>query len=372
MVNTVMDDGDVNSLEQLVGNRQLFCDNCPLRMFYYDDNIPPSMILFGPPGVGKTTYAKLLAKKHNLNFEFLDATNCPTDLLRKTLSKGTPQKPILIVIDEIHRLDKRQQDLLLLPLEKGCVVLVGTSTYNPYYKLSKALRSRLFVYEFKRLSEDDLIKLAIQKGYRLEDAVLKKLALLGSGDARRFQKMIDIAERFNLSSDDIDRFFNIDVGYENESQRYDIVSAFIKSMRASDPDAAVYWLARMIEAGEDIEFIARRMVIFAAEDVGLADKNALLIAQAALEAVSEIGMPEAKIILSYCCIYLALAKKSNSTYAAINKAISDIKNGNIMEVPEYLKVKGRRLYKNPHYTHTNQPCLPKKVKYFTKKENDLI
>jgi len=370
-----MADGDsIGSFSELVGQPHLFGKKKPLYVFYHSSNTPPSMILFGPPGTGKSSYAKLLAKKHNLDFYYLNATDCSSDTLKRTLKKGRKDVPILLVIDEIHRFDKRQQDVLLPHLEEKSVVLIGTSTYNPYFKLTRALRSRCLVYEFKRLSEIDLKTIARRIAPELSSEVINKLVLLAGGDARRLLNMIRIASENGLGLNQVDEFFGADLGYESESERYDLISAFIKSIRASEVDAAVYYLARLLEAGEDAEFIARRLCILASEDVGLADNGAINIASSCLNIVKEIGMPEAKITLSHCTIYLARAKKSNSSYTAIKRAINFIKAGNTLEIPIHLTVKGRSLYKNPHYSNGKPQgaYLSKPQKFYIPKENDIV
>jgi len=364
-----------HNLKELLGQEHLLGKNKPLYEFYYADKLPPSMILHGPPGCGKTSYAKMLSEKHNIHFVHINATSSSSAHLRDALKI----KPLLLVIDEIHRFDKRQQDILLPFLESSEVVMVGTSTYNPYFKLTKALRSRCFVYEFRPLDSLSLKKIAKKVGDCLGleagNDFLDKIVMYASGDARRLVNIIKMAADFHITKDNLNDFFNIDVGFDNETQRYDLISAFIKSLRGSDADAALYYLARLIKANEDPEFIARRMCIFASEDIGLADNNAVNIASSTLDIVKDIGLPECYINLAHCCVYLAKTKKSNSSYVAIKKALKDIENGFILEVPLHLKSHPTRPYLYPHNyknSKVEQEYTTKKVKYFEKRENDTL
>ncbi len=376
----VMDDDsesciNPSSFDKLVGQKHLFAFGKPLYAFYHSNRMPPSLILYGPPGVGKTSYAKLLAGKHNIRFVYLNATSSSSAKLRESLGN----KPILLVIDEIHRFDKRQQDILLPFLEDGEVILIGTSTYNPYFRLTKALRSRCFVYEFKPFDEKDLIEIAkrIIDCFKLkvDEKFLKRAVMYASKDARRLVNIIRMVKEYSVSMENMDAFLGIDMGYDNETQRYDLISAFIKSLRGSDVDAALYYLARLIKANEDPEFIARRMCIFASEDVGLADNNAINIASSTLNIVKDIGLPECYINLAHCCIYLAKTKKSNSSYIAIKKALKDMQNGNILDVPEHLKAHPTKTYLYPHnykHSHVKQTYTTNPIKYFKHKDNDTI
>ncbi len=363
------------SLEELFGQKELFDKNKPLYKIYHSNKMPPSLILFGPPGVGKTSYAKLLSDKHNTHFAHLNATSATSAQLRDALKI----KPILLVIDEIHRFDKRQQDILLPFLEDEDVVMVGTSTHNPYFKLTKALRSRCFVYEFKPLDSDSLKGIAKKAtkclDLEIEDEFLNKIVMFAAKDARKLINIMKMVKNFNITEDSMNEFFSVDIGFDNETQRYDLISAFIKSLRGSDVDAALYYLARLIKANEDPEFIARRMCIFASEDIGLADNNAVNIASSTLNIVKEIGLPECYINLAHCCVYLAKAKKSNSSYVAIKKALKDIENGLILEIPPHLKSHPTKQYLYPHNyknAKVEQEYTTKKVKYFEARENDTI
>ena len=364
-----------HNLEGLFGQEHLLGKNKPLYEFYYADKLPPSLILYGPPGCGKTSYAKMLSEKHNTHFVHINATSSSSARLRDALKI----KPLLLVIDEIHRFDKRQQDILLPFLEGEGVVMVGTSTYNPYFKLTKALRSRCFVYEFKPLDSLSLKKIAKKGvdclGLEVDDDFLDRIVMYASKDARRLVNIVKMVADFHITKDNLNDFFNVDVGFDNETQRYDLISAFIKSLRGSSVDAALYYLARLIKANEDPEFIARRMCIFASEDVGLADSNAINIASSTLNIVKDIGLPECYINLAHCCVYLAKTKKSNSSYAAVKKALKDVENGVILDVPPHLKSHPTKPYLYPHNyknSRVEQEYTTKKVKYFEKRENDTL
>ncbi len=365
----------IDRFDLLVGQKHLLDKGKPLYNFYYTKHRPPSVVLYGPPGVGKTTYANLLAKKHKMNFIHINATSSSSSELRNALK----EKPVLLVIDEIHRFDKRQQDILLPYLEMDDVVMVGTSTYNPYFKLTKALRSRCFVYEFKPLSSTELKAIAKRifkcLSKDVDEEILNMLAMYASSDARRLNNMIKLLKDEDITLNTIKEFFAVDSGYSNESERYDLISAFIKSVRGSDVDASLYYLARLIKANEDPEFIARRLCILASEDIGLADNDAINIASSALNITKEIGLPECAITLAHCCVYLAKAKKSNSSYAAIKKALKDVESGLILPVPEHLKTKPKKPYLYPHNyknSYVKQVYTTQKVKYFEKKENDTV
>lgn len=363
----------VEVFEKLVGQEHLFVKGKPLYNFYYNNTYLPSLILFGPPGSGKTSYAKLIAKQKNLKYLYLNASIATLKDIKSALEEN---QHILLVIDEIHRLDQKQQDYLLSFLENN-VVLVGTSFHNPYFKLNRALRSRLFVYEFKSLSEKDLSLLldrVEKQGIFIETDARFILIKQANHDARKLMNILLALNLKHIPKKDVENLFNIDLSYDNLQEHYDFISAFIKSIRGSDPDAAVYYLARMLEGGEDAEFIARRLCILSSEDIGLADKNAINIAASTLFIVQNIGMPEARISLAFCTIYLALAKKSNSAYLAISKAQSDIKNGVLLNVPKHLKTNAKD-YIYPHnykHSYVAQEYLEKRLKYFSPKENDEI
>lgn len=350
-----------------------------------ESGVIPSFILWGPPGVGKTTLATIIATVLNRPFYQLSAVNSGVKDVRETIEKAKKQQffnspnPILF-IDEIHRFSKSQQDSLLGAVEKGIITLVGATTENPSFEIISPLLSRCQVYILKSLVNDDmdiLMQKAIEtdsylKKFRIIIAEKEALYRLAGGDARKLYNAIELvvsseAAGTGTEPGDItitDKMVmehvqkNIALYDKGGEQHYDIISAFIKSVRGSDPNAAVYWLARMVEGGEDIKFIARRLVILAAEDIGLANPNALLLAQSCFEAVKVIGWPESRIILSEATIYLATSPKSNSAYIAINQAQDKVRNTGDLSVPLHLRNAPTKLMKeldygkDYHYAHS--------------------
>lgn len=332
--------------------------------------IIPSLILWGPPGIGKTTLANIIAKESGRPFYTLSAINSGVKDVREIIDKArqsgglfTAKNPILF-IDEIHRFSKSQQDSLLAAVEKGWVTLIGATTENPSFEVIPALLSRCQVYILNSFDKTDLINLlerAMENDsfIKSKDVELKEIDALiqvSSGDARKLLNVFELV----VSSEDapvsitnalvLSKVQKNTVRYDKTGeQHYDIVSAFIKSIRGSDPNGAVYWLARMIEGGEDVKFIARRLLIAASEDIGNANPTALIMANSTFQAVTIIGYPESKILLSQCAIYLANSPKSNSSYMAINDALQMVKNSGDLSVPLHLRNAPTKLMKDLNY-----------------------
>ncbi|MEN9334743.1 MAG: hypothetical protein RLY35_1923, partial [Bacteroidota bacterium] len=330
------------TLSDYIGQTALLGEDAPLRRAIAAGRIP-SMILWGPPGVGKTTLASVIAASVDRPFKALSAINSGVKEIREVIDEakrsGLFQKSTILFIDEIHRFSKSQQDALLGAVEKGWITLIGATTENPSFEVNHALLSRCQVYVLENHTREDLELLlhrALQQDEWLQSKSIQieeteALIRYSGGDARKLLNILELVVEHLpiprvLTNADVEKWANANAAHydKNGEQHYDIISAFIKSIRGSDPDAAVYYMARMIVGGEDPMFIARRMMILAAEDVGLANPNALLIAQATAYIVHQIGMPEARIPLSECAIYLATSPKSNSAYMAIDAAIAKV------------------------------------------------
>lgn len=392
------------SLDDYIGQEHLIGEGAVLRKMIESGKIS-SFLLWGPPGVGKTTLAKIIANTLNRPFYTLSAINSGVKDVRDVIDKAQRNQffnqpnPVLF-IDEIHRFSKSQQDSLLGAVEQGVVTLIGATTENPSFEVISPLLSRCQVYVLKSLEKADLLKIvdmaltkdSYLKTRKVELKESEALLRFSGGDARKLLNVLELVINANEDEETvitndlvIDRLQNNMAMYDkNGEMHYDIISAFIKSMRGSDPDAAVYWLARMIDGGEDVKFIARRMLILAAEDVGLANPNALLLAQSTFDAVHKIGNPEARIILSQCAIYLATSPKSNSAYTAIDEALAMVKSTGDLPVPLHIRNAPTKLmkelgyakdYKYAHSYENNfveQDFLPKEIKdkrFYTPQNN---
>ncbi len=382
------------TLDEYIGQKHLVGAKAILRQTIESGRIP-SMILWGPPGVGKTTLASIISQQQDRPFYSLSAINSGVKDVRETIEKAKRTRyfdspnPIMF-IDEIHRFSKSQQDSLLGACEQGIITLIGATTENPSFEVISPLLSRCQVYVLKPLTKDDLDEL-LQRALKV-DVELKQKSIkvkeseamfrFSGGDARKLLNIIELVinssstKSITITNKKVEAILqeNIATYDKNGEMHYDVISAFIKSIRGGDPNAAVYWLARMLEGGEDIKFISRRLVILAAEDIGLANPNALLLANTCFDAIHKIGMPEGRIILSECAIYLATSAKSNSAYEAINQAIAEVKNSGDLPVPLHLRNAPTKLMKelgygaNYKYSHgykgnfAEQDFLPEKIK----------
>jgi len=392
------------TLEEFRGQQSLLGKGKPIRLMIENDTLS-SMILWGPPGSGKTTLAKIIAEYTEAEFRQINAVSSGVKDIRSIIEiaeqNKTFNKKTILFIDEIHRFNKAQQDALLNSVETGLITLIGATTENPSFEVIPALRSRARTYILEELSQEDLesiLKFALEK-----DAFLSQLKIdlqdkdfllyLSGGDARALLNILEAAVLHEIKNDpviitkeileDIVQKKNIiyDKGGE---EHYNVISAFIKSVRGSDPDAALYWLARMLEGGEDPLFIARRLIILASEDIGNASPNGLVLAEAAFEAVDKIGLPEARIILAQCTTYLASSPKSNASYMGLEKALNDVRNKPLYPVPLHLRNAPTKLmkaigygkeYKYPHDFDNNfvtENYLPEELKgsqYYFPSEN---
>jgi len=351
------------TLDQLVGQKHLTGKGSVLRTAIEQGKVP-SMILWGPPGTGKTTIAGIIAGTLQSPFYTLSAISAGVKEVREAIAGAKEQSKAILFIDEIHRFNKGQQDALLGAVEKGIVTLIGATTENPSFEVNSALLSRCQVYVLKPLNEDDLVQLlhhalSTDEVLKKEKITLKEtgaLIRISGGDARKLLNLLEVvcnaAGKGAVITDELVMEIaqqRVALYDKKGEQHYDIISAFIKCIRGSDPNAAVYWLARMIEGGEDVKFIARRLLILASEDIGNANPNALLLANACFEAVNKIGYPESTLILSQCATYLASSPKSNSATVAIGAAQAAVRNHGDLAVPLHIRNAPTRLMKDLDY-----------------------
>ncbi len=377
-------------LEDFAGQPHLLGPGKMLRRLLEADMIK-SAVFFGPPGCGKTATARYIASRTQAYTVELNAAAAGVADLKKVLAEAkeraqTPsfdQRRTLVILDEIHHFNKTQQDVLLPSVERGDIILIGITTENPYFYINNALLSRFSVFEFKPLGENDLRHIltraaAAEKAY-IEDDAATFFITQANGDSRKMLNAAELAFVTTQPGKDGLKHITLDVAQECIQKRhlrydkkgddhYDIISAFIKSMRGSDPDAAVYWLARMLESGEDPRFIARRILICACEDVGLAEPYAMTIAQAAFAAAEELGMPEVRIPLAHAAIYVACCPKSNSAYLAVDKALQEVREGRYRPVPDHLrsgmKNKGYKYAHDFKNHYVKQVYMPNPVQFF--------
>ena len=342
-----------STLDEFVGQEQVLGEGSALRLAIAEDRVG-SMILYGPPGSGKTTLARIVANTTGAHFEELSAVSATVKDVREVLAAarerlGASGQRTILFLDEIHRFNKAQQDALLPAVEEGLVTLIGATTENPYFEVNSALLSRAQIYELEPLSEQELEEIARRGaaalGVEVPEELVSLIARRAGGDARNAYNILELASQTAAARDQVPTEDDIEdaarkrplVYDKGGDAHYDFISAFIKSMRGSDPDASVYYLAAMLEGGEDPRFIARRMIVLASEDIGNADPRALEVAVAAAHAVEHVGLPEARLNLSQAAIYLARAPKSNASYVAIKEATRDVREHGHLRPPDELR-----------------------------------
>ncbi len=401
------------TLAEVVGQKHILGEGNLLRRAIEADRFS-SLIFYGPPGTGKTTLATVIANSTDSRFEMLNGVESNVAEIREKISQAQKWRQLrnqttILFIDEIHRFNKAQQDVLLPHVERGTVRFIGATTHNPYFYVNSPLVSRSQIFQLEPVPSEDLVGLMraalndVERGMgsvdiTADDHALVHIAEKSDGDARRALTALELAALTTPENDSGRIHITLDVAAESIQQKaivydadgdahYDTISAFIKSIRGSDPDAALYWLAKMLYAGEDPRFIARRLVISASEDIGLADSNALRVAMDAHQAFEFIGMPEGRIPLAHATVYLATAPKSNSAYAALGAAMHDVKEGRTLAVPEHLRTKTRKKLAEGsgaspqameyHYSHdyegnyVPQAYLPEGKTYYSPTENGL-
>jgi putative ATPase len=341
------------TLDEFVGQRHMLGEGSALRLAIAEDRMG-SAILYGPPGSGKTTLARIVAETTGSAFEELSAVSASVGQVREVIARarerlGASGERTILFLDEIHRFNKAQQDAVLPAVEEGLITLIGATTENPYFEVNSALLSRTQVYELEPLSEEDLATIVMRGadalGVSLSDELRATFAQRAGGDARNALNILELASQTATAEGQTLAARHVDdaarkrplVYDKGGDAHYDFISAFIKSMRGSDPDAAVYYLAAMLEGGEDARFVARRMIVLASEDIGNADPRALLVAVAAAHAVEHVGLPEARLNLAQAAIYLARAPKSNASYVAINEATADARERGHIRPPDSLR-----------------------------------
>ncbi|WP_462424112.1 replication-associated recombination protein A [Fusobacterium ulcerans] len=372
------------NLDDFIGQEKILGKGGVLRKLIEKQSISNS-IFFGPPGCGKSSLGEIISKTLDSNFETLNATVASLNDLREIVEKAKKNlefygKKTILFLDEIHRFNKLQQDALLSYCESGILTLIGATTENPYYSLNNALLSRVMIFEFKSLSRDNIREI-LEKGVKyigLEEKISKEVIEcildISQGDSRIAINYLELYQNSCMDLEDeevLDIFRQRQSSYHKAEDKYNLISALIKSMRGSDPDAALYWLGRLLHGGEDPRYIARRIMIHASEDVGMANPEAMLIASSAMAASEKIGMPEVKIILAQAVIYLSISTKSNSCYMGINKAMEDIEKGDMETVPLTIchNAKGYKYTHDYAGNFVKQNYTAKKREYYVPGDN---
>jgi putative ATPase len=370
------------TLDDFIGQEKILGKGGILRKLIEKQTIS-NCIFFGPPGCGKSSLGEIISKTLDSNFETLNATVASLNDLRDIVEKAKKNlefygKKTILFLDEIHRFNKMQQDALLSYCESGVLTLIGATTENPYYSLNNALLSRVMIFEFKSLNREDIKKI-LQKGINylgidISNEIVECILDISQGDSRIALNYLELYKNSCIDLEDsevLQIFRERQSSYHKAEDKYNLISAMIKSMRGSDPDSALYWLARLLHGGEDPRYIARRIMIHASEDIGMANPEAMLIANSAMQASERIGMPEIRIILAQAVIYIAISTKSNSCYMGINKALEDIENGDLEKVPLNI-CQNNKGYKYPHDYAGNfvkQNYSEKKRRYYIPGEN---
>jgi len=365
------------TLEEFIGQSHIISQNKALYKLIIKKEIP-HLFFYGPPGTGKTTLAKIIAKNSGYDFYNMNATSLKIEQLRDIFKRynNALLKP-LIFIDEVHRLSKTQQEVLLPIMENYEAIVIGASTENPFFSLTNGIRSRSFIYEFKTLSYSEL-EILLNKAMKKLDITVDKeaidyLIVSSSGDGRALLNLLDFSSKIDnhitLNILKELRMNSMGDGVSSSQSHYDITSAMIKSLRGSDIDAALYYLARLIDGGESVDFISRRLVIFASEDIGNANPHALNLANSTMQSCNKIGFPESRIILGQCVVYLASCPKSNSAYNAINNALFYVGNKEVLDIPIHLK-DAHIGYKYPHDFggYVEQQYLTKDINFYESKK----
>lgn len=370
------------TLDDFIGQEKILGKGGILRKLIEKQTIS-NCIFFGPPGCGKSSLGEIISKTLDSNFETLNATVASLNDLRDIVEKAKKNlefygKKTILFLDEIHRFNKMQQDALLSYCESGVLTLIGATTENPYYSLNNALLSRVMIFEFKTLNREDIKKI-LQKGIsyldiKISNEIVECILDISQGDSRIALNYLELYKNSCIDLEDsevLQIFRERQSSYHKAEDKYNLISAMIKSMRGSDPDSALYWLARLLHGGEDPRYIARRIMIHASEDIGMANPEAMLVANSAMQASERIGMPEIRIILAQAVIYIAISTKSNSCYMGIDKALEDIENGDLEKVPLNI-CQNNKGYKYPHDYIGNfvkQNYSEKKRRYYIPGEN---